>query len=80
MAKRVSKAALVRRIKELEEEIDDILSFHQLPVETISSWRILRKIRNTPSFISAEQYAQRYCLHTGEIGQLKGVRYCVMED
>jgi hypothetical protein len=76
MSKRITKAALQRRIKALEEEIDGILSFHALPVVTLTEDQAYL-IRLAPGFITVVEYAGRYCLHDGEIGQCKGRRYVV---
>lgn len=78
MKRSVSKAALVRHIKALEREIDAIWAFHALPVKTVK-WRGIEVARNTPGFISLCQYGYRYCLHPGEVGYVKGIRYRMNE-
>lgn len=77
MVKPVSKAALCRRIKELEREIADIHAFHIRPVIRVTHFQALNIMRKQAGFIPVHGYTQRYCLHDGEIGQSKGTRYCV---
>ena len=77
MAKPASKASLVRRIKALEDEIDDILSFHLLPVRRITFDQAYEILDKDNTFVTVERYARRYCLHDREIGQSKGTRYCI---
>jgi hypothetical protein len=74
MAKRVSKASLIRRIESLEAEIDAIHEFHAMRLQMVSREEE-RKLRGKEGFVPVACYAYRYCLHPGEIGRYAGVRY-----
>ena len=72
--KKKSKAELLRIIRNLQEEIEAIHRFQQVPVVmfAVSSEEA---VRDQPGFVSIEQYGRRYVLHEGEIGCVPGTRY-----
>lgn len=77
MSTRLTKAALLYRIRVLEKEIEGILSFHLLPVKYLASYRQYKKLVNTPDMILVSQYGKRFCIHEGEVGLSGGRRYCI---
>ena len=72
----LSKRALIDKILKLEDAIEQLERFYNLPIVKVTPDQV-EAVRNTPGFVSPECYAVGRPL-CGEIGYLRGSRF--LED